>query len=86
MHQSTPPLPGFNAIRIDYIDSGRRRNLRSSLQTPASSFRSRPSYSWAVFEKLGGIGNQRQIVSGAIVANMKQLLFFADYLNGIEEG
>lgn len=32
MHQSTPLLPGFNAIRIDYIDFARGRNLRSSLQ------------------------------------------------------
>jgi len=31
MHQSTPPLPGFNAIRIDYIDFARGHNLRSSL-------------------------------------------------------
>lgn len=28
MHQSTPPLPGFNAIRIDYIDFARGCNLR----------------------------------------------------------
>lgn len=28
MHQSTPLLPGFNAIRIDYIDFARGRNLR----------------------------------------------------------
>lgn len=28
MHQSTSPLPGFNAIRIDYIDFARGRNLR----------------------------------------------------------
>jgi len=32
MHQSTPLLPGFNAIRIDYIDFARGRNLRPSLQ------------------------------------------------------
>lgn len=28
MHQSTPLLPGFNVIRIDYIDFARGRNLR----------------------------------------------------------
>lgn len=37
MHQSTPPLPGFNAIRIDYIDFTRGRNLRSRpCKTPAT--------------------------------------------------
>lgn len=54
------PLPGFNAIRIDYIDSGRRRNLVDRpCGTAPSSFRSlgRP------FRSFEGIGNQRQIVS-----------------------
>lgn len=37
MHQSTPPLPGFNAIRIDYIDSVRGHNLRLSLQNSCNT-------------------------------------------------
>lgn len=81
------PLPGFNAIRIDYIDSGRRRNSRRSSLRTDRSFRSLGLPTRGA--GLSGASKESGI-SGKLLPKcnrgerLEQLVFFAR--NGTEEG
>lgn len=72
------PLPGFNAIRIDYIDSGRRRNL-PCVDRPCGPL-------LRAFEAAAGLSeaSKESGISGKLLAKcnrgeqLEQLLFFAN--------
>lgn len=84
------PLPGFNAIRIDYIDSGRRRNSRrSSLPRTDGAFVASALPLAGRHPDLSEASKESGI-SGKLLPKcnrgeqLERLLFFAR--NGTEEG